>query len=266
MVTNVEGLNTLFGADEQFLLLSGEEVTSNSRNPDLHVHVNALGPQHVVEAQKGPDALQTLQKDIDAVNAAGGLAQINHPNFFWQLKADQIAGTQGATLLEIMNAHPGVNNWGAGPAAPGAEEIWDAVLSRGLHIWGVASDDSHGFKDPWSHGVPRPGQAWIMVRADKLTRDNIMAAIRRGDFYASTGVELKDLVVNSKEIRVQVRTMDGSQTKYRIQFIGEGGRVLQDSIGDNASYRIRGTEKYVRARITDSNGRQAWTQPVFVKP
>ena len=41
--------------------------------------------------------------------------------------------------------------------------------------------------------------------------------------------------------------------------------MLADVYGRAASYTIKGNEGYVRATITDSNGLQAWTQPVFVK-
>ena len=33
-----------------------------------------------------------------------------------------------------------------------------------------------------------------------------------------------------------------------------------------ASYKFKGNEQYVRARIEDSGGRRAWTQPVFLVP
>jgi hypothetical protein len=33
-----------------------------------------------------------------------------------------------------------------------------------------------------------------------------------------------------------------------------------------ARYTFTGGEQYVRARIEDSNGLHAWTQPVIVKP
>ncbi|HKR63890.1 MAG TPA: hypothetical protein VJZ00_09170 [Thermoanaerobaculia bacterium] len=49
---------------------------------------------------------------------------------------------------------------------------------------------------------------------------------------------------------------------YRIAFIGDG-KVLQESVGDEATYAMRGKSRYVRARITDSNGKTAWTQPIF---
>ena len=52
-------------------------------------------------------------------------------------------------------------------------------------------------------------------------------------------------------------------SKYRIQFIGAGGRVLSEVAGPVATYDIKGNEGYVRARVLESNGRMAWTQPVM---
>ena len=53
------------------------------------------------------------------------------------------------------------------------------------------------------------------------------------------------------------------RTRYTVYFIGRGGRVLQTSYESPAVYRITGQEGYVRAKIVDSNGRVAWTQPVL---
>lgn len=269
MITNVEPLNTLFGGDGQFLVLAGEEVTSNSKSPELHVHVNALEPKSKIAARKGANARDTLQMDLDAIAAGGGMAQINHPNFFWQLTADDIAAVRGARLLEIMNMHPIVNSLGAGPGAPSAEEMWDQVLSRGMAIWGVASDDMHQLKESGSSTAGTagqgavPGRGWIVVRAEHLKTDEIMAAIEKGDFYASTGVALKDYHADSKQITIKVQAREEYREKYRIQFIGNHGKILQDATAESSVYEIKGNEGYVRGRITSSNGQAAWTQPVF---
>jgi len=34
--------------------------------------------------------------------------------------------------------------------------------------------------------------------------------------------------------------------------------------GLTATYRFTGSERYIRAVVTDSNGKKAWTQPVFL--
>jgi hypothetical protein len=61
--------------------------------------------------------------------------------------------------------------------------------------------------------------------------------------------------------------MDVSGTddqRFTTEFVGRGGKVLATVHGQEASYKIRGGEGYVRARVVDSNGRRAWTQAVFV--
>jgi hypothetical protein len=268
MVTDVAPLNAIFGGGGRFLLIRGEEVSSNFAGPagKIFVHVNSLNPREAAKPAQGASARDTLQQDLDAIRAAGGLAQINHPNFMWQLNASDIAAVRGARLMEIMNMHPLVNSFGAGPTFAGTEELWDQVLSRGLMIWGVASDDTHDLKSGVTGETEgKPGKGWIVVRSQHLSAAEIMQAIDRGDFYASTGVELKDYRVEGMQITIEIRTQDRYLMKYRTQFIGKDGKVLQDGTTNPAVYLIKGNEGYVRARITDSYGSMAWTQPVAVQ-
>lgn len=86
--------------------------------------------------------------------------------------------------------------------------------------------------------------------------------MERGDFYASTGVELSDYQVSPTAMTVAVKK--DSFAKYRIQFIGQGGRVLHEALDSPATYEFRGDEGYVRARVLESNGRIAWTQPAVI--
>jgi hypothetical protein len=145
------------------------------------------------------------------------------------------------------------------------------VLSRGIRIWGIASDDEHELAesvkgDPQDPGRGAlPGRGWIMVRAPHLTTGDIMDAIDKGDFYASTGVYLKDYRVDGTQVTLSVITNNQFRTEYYIEFVGKNGRVLQESTGSSARYTVRGDELYIRTRITDSNGRKAWSQPVFLQ-
>ena len=86
--------------------------------------------------------------------------------------------------------------------------------------------------------------------------------MERGEFYASTGVELSNLQINQQEITITIK--EDPSAKYRIQFIGKGGKLLKEDIASPARYQIRGDEGYVRGKVLDSNGLIAWTQPVPV--
>ncbi|HVF30754.1 MAG TPA: hypothetical protein VNA22_07265, partial [Pyrinomonadaceae bacterium] len=117
------------------------------------------------------------------------------------------------------------------------------------------------FKRLGDRTAATPGHGWVMVRAPELTRPAILAALERGDFYASSGVELADYEVTEREVRVKIKEQTGR--KYTTMFIGSGGKVLHTSITPESVYRRKRREKYVRVKIIDSNGMAAWTQPVF---
>jgi hypothetical protein len=165
-----------------------------------------------------------------------------------------------AALLEIYSGHPLVNVVGGG-GSPGTEEIWDTVLTGGSVYFGVAVDDSHTFKRLGDRSAATPGHGWVVVRAERLSAADVLSALDRGDFYASSGVERDDYAVTEREIRVTFREKRGR--KYRTRFIGSAGRVLSESNTPVSVYRFNGREKYVRVKIVDSNGMAAWTQPVF---
>jgi hypothetical protein len=258
-LTRVDGLNAVHGAEEKFLVVQGEEVTSSAQ--DKPVHVNGLDVQRLVEAYNGATIGETLQRNIDNIRAASGVPHINHPNFGWAMTSEDLRTARNYKLFEIHNGHPSVNNVGGG-GVPGLEEVWDRILSNGSIVYGMATDDAHVFKDPGKPLVSGPGRGWVMVRAPRLEAGALMSALERGDFYASTGVVLDEVNATAKGLAIKVHPEGVS--KYRIQFIGSGGRVLSE-VGDaSASYTYVGDEGYVRAKIIESNGRMAWVQPVSV--
>ena len=259
LLTRVDGLNAIYGLDEQFLVVPGEEVTSSSGNKP--VHVNGLDLQRVVKAHSGGTVLETLQGNIDGIRAASGVPHINHPNFGWGLTTQDLQQARNYRLFEIHNGHPTVNNLGGG-GMPGMEEVWDRLLSAGNVVYGMATDDAHVFKQPGNPSVSGPGRGWVSVRAPRLEPRALMESLERGDFYASTGVVIEDVRATAKDLTVRVK-VEGV-TKHRIQFIGRNGAVLREATDPTATYEFTGAEGYVRAKVVDSNGRMAWVQPVQV--
>jgi hypothetical protein len=259
-LTSVDGLNTLLGANQRFLVIRGEEVTD--RFADKPLHINGLDLAGVVPPQGGSSVVDVLQRNVDAIRRERGIPHINHPNFGWAVSADELAAVRNTRLFEVFNGHPQVNNDGGG-GVPGLEEAWDAILSRGHLLYGLAVDDAHTFKQPGNPNVPGPGRGWVVVRAPRLEARAIVEAIEQGDFYASTGVELEEYERTSERITLTVKPT--SYSKYRVQFIGSGGRILQEVTTPRASYTFQGQEQYVRAKVIESNGRVAWMQPVTVR-
>ena len=258
-LTTVDGLNALHGADEKFLVMRGEEVSSRFDNKPIHM--NGLNIQRRVEPQNGTSVVDTLQRNVDAIRAASGVPHINHPNFQWALTTEDLQQLRNDTLFEVYNGHPTVNNMGGG-GVPSLEQVWDRLLTGGKLLYGVAVDDAHTFKQPGNPLVAGPGRGWVMVRATRLDGSAIVEALERGDFYASTGVTLDDLRVTRQAMTVAVKPENTS--KYRVQFIGREGRVISEATTPTATYTFRGDEGYVRAKVLESNGRMAWVQPVMV--
>ncbi len=172
----------------------------------------------------------------------------------------ELGAVRNTRLFEIFNGHPEINMFGGG-GVPGLEEAWDSILTSGTLLYGIAVDDAHVFKQPGNPNVAGPGRGWVMVRAERLDTSLIMQALDRGDFYASTGVELADYVVTVAQHDRDDQAHDVFQVPHPVH------RPRRDDAqrigGHTATYEFTGREGYVRAKVLESNGRVAWGQPVI---
>ena len=244
-----------------FLLVPGEEVTDKFEKADIHI--NAFHSLRLVGAQKGATKHEVLQRNIDAILAAGGIPSVNHPNFAWSITSDDLAALKGLKHFEIFNGHPDVHCSGGGDW-PSLEELWDQLLSRDVRLFGVAVDDAHDFKK-WSPRESNPGRGWIHVRAPELTREALRAAFESGDFYSSTGVSLSDVRRDQDTVRVRILEEKDDSAKFTTFFIGERGRLLARERGLESAYTLKPEDKYVRVKVVSSRGENAWTQAFFRK-
>src|SRR5205823_5453950 len=132
---------TLHRQKHRMLLIPGEEVT-DAIGDKVPIHLNGFDMPNLVEPQHGTKTAQVLQRDIDAIRAAGGLPSVNHPNYCWAITVEDLAVLKGVKHFEIFNGHPDVNNFGGG-GRPGLEAMWDDLLTRGVRLFGMAVDDTH---------------------------------------------------------------------------------------------------------------------------
>ena len=296
--------------DATFVLITGSEVSTDTRAmpvyrklhpsaPDRVVHTTALGIDPDgwdarIWRAFGPQSsvVDILRTHRQATERAGGLTILNHPNFRDPITADDVIAA-GIGLFEVHNAYPHARNE-AGPQRLSTEQLWDAVLSRGHRLLGVASDDAHHTKrwNVWlteRAGIrAEPGGGWIMVRATSLAPDALVAAIRAGDFYASSGVTLAALEVGAQRVALGV-DLAASQAEaaqdwvwsaaatvaeppgVRIEFVTRDGRVARTVDGPAGEVALAAVTDYVRARVRlvvqrggETRAFFAWTQPVFV--
>ncbi len=246
----------------RFASIPGEEITMNVKGKP--VHVNALCIQRVIDGGTFPDVGAALSYAVREVLAQGGVALVNHPNFEWAFGADDLGAARGAQLLEIWSGHPFVRPEGD-LFHPSEEAIWDAGLARGLGFAGVAVDDTHHVQRNVIDPAARPGRAWVEVFAAEPEPAAICAALGAGRLYSSNGAKLGRIAVADDVFGVTPET-EGAL----VEFVGEHGEVLAESrtSGEEpvATYRLRGGEKRVRARVTNPNGKRAWTQAYAVGP
>ena len=264
---------------KDFLLIPGEEVTGHKTVHSTAMNVDRLVPWNFNHELRS----KIIQKHVDETEKADGTTILNHPNFGWAIKAKDMLPVKKLYLFELYNGHPSVRNFGD-PRHPSTEQLWDDLLTQGMTIYGVGSDDAHHFAQ-WSTNKSNPGRGWVMVRAKELTPDAITNAMKHGNFYASSGVMLKKVVRGSKTIEIEVdeqatakelastilvgRKVKEGKAGYLVEFIGPEGKVIETSVKPKASCSVN--LPYLRCKVTRRIKKKdgtlleyyAWVQPVF---
>lgn len=237
--------------DARLLLVPGEELTDYFRGTErgYHIHVNGLGTKATIGPHGGDTIREMLDGMVESVSEQGGIASINHPNFWTSLSIDDLLSVRALTHFEIYNGHPECFSFGT-DTAPSSEVMWDALLTAGRRVFGIAVDDAHDFLT-FAENRSNPGRGWITVNAEKPEADQILEAVRRGRFYASTGPVIHTLETRRRGLVVEA---DG-----KVTFFGRRGEV----VGKGSGYqRLRWRQHYLRAKVETPHG-IAWTQPLW---
>ncbi len=288
-----------------FLMIQGEEITDRSES--RQVHYIATNLHELIKPQGGKTVRETMERNLAAVEEQAKrlgrpiLAHHIHPNTGYSITGEEMAAVTRERYFEVASGHGGVNQLGD-KTHVGIERMWDIINTIRIGEMneaparGLAADDSHNFFG-MNNSV---GRGWIMVRSVFLTPESIIKAIEAGDFYASTGVTLKELRYSPEARTLEVEIEPRKETQYKTRFIGtrkgynaarepvrdekgkplpvtqrysdDVGRVLATVEGTKAVYRLTGDELYVRAVVEASRApekptyqgqkAQAWSQPV----
>ncbi len=268
-------------APDGLLVMAGIELTQNAEHcepppePGMQclLHVNGLfvGTDTAaiasLPAPQGTGRLELYAHAIAVSEALGGVALLNHPNFHYAAGAELLTALagRGLTLLEVANEAVDSNNQGD-DAHPSTEALWDAVLSSGARVWGVATDDAHHYYD--APQVRQRGElahvgdrGWVMVRAAHEPAA-IRTAIERGEFYATNGVLLREVSFDGSTLRVAVD--EAAEGTHRFALIGDRGEELARERGREVAFPVPNEyDGYLRVVVSDQRGRKAWVQPVW---
>lgn len=221
------------------VLIPGNEVTANGP------HMLHVGAREAVEPS--PDR----QAVLDAIAANGGFAVMCHPNWerdFNHCSQEDLERLKGYAGIEIFNT---VVSWLRGNA--NATDRWDRLLGSGRRTWGFANDDCHKESDI--------GFAWNVVQSAQRDASSIVDAMRDGRFYASTGVEIETINVDTTTIAIRTRNAQRiaaySDYGFRRDLVDQ--REIAFTVPDAPEYT------YVRFECWGRPGEKAWTQPFFLE-
>lgn len=234
---------------ENFLIIKGVELSTGKALLGDKYHLTCIGIEEL------PKVINDPQEVINEVKNMGGEVIISHP--YWSmLTLHDIVSLNNYIGIEVFNMSCQVS------IGKGVSTFhWDALLTCGKEVYGFAVDDAH-----WHFDEYRPVdtcKAWIMVKAKELSLEALMNSLRMGLFYSSTGPKINDITVTHKKITVKCSPVKA------ISFIADHskGRVFT-SKGiplREATYEIKGHEKYVRIECIDFEGNTAWTNPIIIK-
>lgn len=288
----LEECRELLSSQGEFYLLPAEEI-SNTSAGGAPIHINALNTPEVIPAIKDESISpeEVVTKSLELVKATEEktgkpiLAHINHPNFRWALRPEDLLKIAEGGFIEIYNGHPGVNHLGD-ETRPGDEMIWDIANTIRIAeldappLLGVATDDSHTYHG----GDVSPGRGWVRVGAETLDGDSIVLAMRAGRFYASSGVEPIRIHFDQETRNLSIELPEIEGVSYETEFIGSRrgydasaeqsgiGEIFAVKTGTSIAFSAPEEALFLRARITSSRKHpnpswqgqweQAWTQPV----
>jgi len=230
-----EGFTTLLGAE----MHAGQTGLGEK----WHVLANGLPPDF-----DPPREGETAPEIAARSRAAGAFVSIVHPAWY-SLSVDDARSIESAHAIEVYNHTSAVKtDRGDGTV------LFDQMLALGHRLNALACDDAH-FELDDAFG------AWVMVRATERSPEALLASLKAGRYYSSTGVELRDIRIEGDEVVVECSPATG------IYLQGKGSREVH-AIGHDLTharlpaYKL-GRQGFMRLTVMDARGRRAWSNPFW---
>lgn len=241
---------------ESFTMLQGVEVNAFTHT-EKPIHINFLWANPCDSLPDGtrfsvPDGAQT-QELCRTMRDQGAYVMLNHPHWSW-LEPSDVAPDACYHGVEIYNySTEWLENMGDGSV------FWTQLLHRGDRFWNGGSDDNHNRYEMDSLYCDSFGGFTVVKAADRSAAA-IIEAMKAGSFYTSTGPSLFDFYVEDDTAHVVCSPctriyITGDQHQYQYAM---GCHLTEHT------FRLRGTEKFVRAEVKDAAGRSAYSNPIYL--
>ncbi|HOU12366.1 MAG TPA: hypothetical protein PKZ84_04560 [Anaerolineae bacterium] len=210
-----------------------------------YFHVACLGTFTGITREMGFDAA------LAAARTQDGLLILAHPQWTGNTFDDALRWNFHG--VEVYNH---VCHWLNGKGDGGA--YWHAMLARQPQILGLACDDAHirAEHPGWNGG-------WIVVNAPELTQRAIMAAIRAGNFYSSTGPDFHSIVCEGNTVAIETSPVQFARL-VGPAYLGKRIGGFEGNLFTAAKFDIPPEWAYAYLQIEDAQGRRAWTNALRV--
>lgn len=233
---------------EHFTTLIGAEIHTAEHTMELGNtwHLVAVGlPFDFAPSPKNETGPELAKRALEA----GALVLAAHPQWFAMTEKD-LFSLEGIHGLEIFNASASDDN-----DCAESSYMFDYALARGKRLFACATDDAHFMPNSRERLA-----GWVMVKSETLEPASLLAALKAGDFYSSTGPQIVDMRLESNRLYVRCSPADrvfaiGIPTEYKS--VGEQG--ITEAEIDLAGWR----SPYVRVLVRDAFGRKAWSNPIW---
>ena len=223
--------------------------------------------QYVSEAQKEigegsvPRVYEGFNEIIKKANEEGFLVCYNHPCWSLQNYTDYSI-LEGLWATEIYNHSSFTEGY------EDNDQHFDDMIKAGKDIYPVAADDAHGDIDMFG--------GWVMIKSESLEYGKIMEALERGDFYASTGPEIKELYVEDGVLHVSTsearEIFVKTDRRATLTKLSSGGELFTSAEFDLKPYieaSLNCKEKadgcFIRVIVYDKAGKKAYTAAYRLK-
>lgn len=241
----------------RFTTIPGAEIHVDTLDNGELWHMVAVGLPHDFEPPDATEIDPHHSSESAAALArraaeAGAFVSLAHPEWFG-MTVDDARPIEAAHAVEIYNHGCEIeNDRGSG------WHILDALLSEGRRMTGCAADDAH-FSSPDHFG------GWVMVKAQANEPEALVAALRAGDYYSSTGPELYEVAVDGDALVI------ACSPARHIMAVGHGSAAAhvwaQEGLMTEARLPLDVFRKggWLRAIAADDNGRKAWSNPLWLQ-
>jgi len=248
--------------DKDFLAINACEVDIISAkkrgSPLYHFNLYATRPD-MTETPPLPKMdysdHEAINKYIAERNAEGFLVCYNHP--YWSMQTyDEYSKLRGCFAMEIYNHNCEVAEgyYGYNP------QVYDEMIRQGQNIFCFSTDDNHNrgpedIKDKDSFG------GYIQINSRSLTYEDVMDALKRGDFYSSQGPEIHEISLEGNILTVKCSPTD-------LIVVYTQGRRCCVKKGDgltSATFELSEMDDYIRVMCRDKNKLDANSNAYWIK-